>query len=83
MEGMTNDTKGADPWEKMEVTFSHFSWLNKEVLRLGDEARSYATLCRELQVKNASLQAEVDRLNAAIISGGAIVPDAKPQEDSR
>jgi hypothetical protein len=30
----------------------------------------------------ARFKAEVDRLNAAIISGGAIVPDAEPQKDA-
>jgi uncharacterized membrane protein len=30
---------------------------------------------------NQKLRAEVERLNAAIISGGAVVPDAKPFEE--
>jgi hypothetical protein len=40
-------------------------------------------LIQQQDARIAELEAGLDRLHAAIISGGAIVPDAEPQEDAR
>ena len=37
----------------------------------------------KLQDEALFLKDEIDRLNAIIISGGAVVPDAKPYEEPR
>lgn len=59
--------------QKQFVTISkeHFEWLNKECLRFADEVR-------HISIINLSLRNQVDALEAAIITGGAIKPDALP-----
>lgn len=47
--------------------------LAKSVLNLGNECRAWAE-------ENARLNAEIERLNNLIISGGAVNPDAQPHE---
>lgn len=61
--------------EKVEIAFHHFEWLNREILRLGDEVRT-------LTSSNYKLRQRVSELESAIISG-AIVPDANPEDSSR
>lgn len=57
--------------EFITISKSHFQWLNKEVVRFSEEIRNQAII-------NLSLRNQVDALEAAIITGGAIKPDAQP-----
>lgn len=84
---------------KITDTLPPFWWLNpwglcrrlhtavRAMQRLAEEdhdrrVRIYATLAAERR-RVAELEDGLDRLHTAIITGGAIVPDAKPEESSR
>jgi hypothetical protein len=65
---------------KITIDLTHFEWLNHEVLRLSDLARSYWDRGERLQRENKELKSRIAELEASIISGGAITPDAAPVE---
>jgi uncharacterized coiled-coil DUF342 family protein len=68
---------------RIEAQTDHDRWLR--VLSENEELRKEVKRLTEFTTKtiipNEILQAEVERLNSIIISGGAVVPDAKPFEE--
>lgn len=52
-----------------------------ETNKFFNELKGLAEDFDSLRKENAELRAEVERLNSIIISGGAVVPDAKPFEE--
>jgi uncharacterized coiled-coil DUF342 family protein len=68
---------------RIEAQTDHDRWLR--VLAENEELRKEVKRLTEFTTKtiipNEILQAEVERLNSIIISGGAVVPDAKPFEE--
>jgi len=55
--------------------------LEKENEDLRAEVKRLTEFTTRTIIPNEILQAEVERLNSIIISGGAVVPDAKPFEE--
>jgi uncharacterized coiled-coil DUF342 family protein len=68
---------------RIEAQTDHDRWLR--VLSENEDLRKEVKRLTEFTTKtiipNEILQAEVERLNSIIISGGAVVPDAKPFEE--
>lgn len=46
-----------------------------------DIMQKHLEVIRQQYARNRELEAGLDRLHAAIISGGAIVPDAEPEKE--
>jgi hypothetical protein len=55
--------------------------LERENEDLRAEVKRLTEFTTRTIIPNEILQAEVERLNSIIISGGAVVPDAKPFEE--
>ena len=53
---MSNLEDTPEGQEHIKIRYEHFQWLNHEVLRLGDLARSYWDRGEKLQKENARLQ---------------------------
>lgn len=66
--------------QKIQIEYTHFEWLNHELLRLGELARSYSDRGDRLQKENKELKRRIAQLEDAITSGGAVIPDATPIE---
>jgi DNA repair exonuclease SbcCD ATPase subunit len=68
---------------RIEAQTDHDRWLR--VLAENEELRKEVKRLTEFTTRtiipNEILKAEVERLNSIIISGGAVVPDAKPFEE--
>lgn len=61
--------------DSISVNFSHFEWINKEIIRLKSEVL-------RLVEENDKLKLKISDMENAIISGGAVISDAVPYNDN-